>query len=138
MSRLGVLGPVSMPGASMEPGLAGGAGGGARHGDLLSSPRSPGTDLLGSGALGWKRVGNHQGAGQETTRGVGVGSQGHAVDPRLLGVQPWQVEGLSLGKYWQVPGPGVVWGALPWARAAHMGFLASQKGSTLQSVGWGA
>lgn len=66
------------------------------------------------------------------------GSQGHAVDPRLLGVQPWQVEDCLWGNIGRFQGRGVVWGALPWARAAHMGFLASQKGLYLQSVGWGA
>lgn len=91
------------------------------------SPRSPGTDLLGSGALGLKE-------GWEPPRSWagdhwGCGCGGAKV---MLGIHICLV--CSLGRLRTVSGEIMAgsrvgeWRALPWARAAHMGFLASQKG----------
>lgn len=67
---LGVLDPVSTPGPSVEPGLAGGRGG-ARRGDLLPLHAPQALTCWAQGRWGWKRVGNHQGPGQETSWGHG-------------------------------------------------------------------
>ena len=101
-----------------------------------ASPRSPSTDLLGSGALGLEEGWESPRSWAGDLLGPWVsGSQGHAGDPCLLGVQPWQAEDCLWGNLGRFQGGG--WGALPWARAAHVGFPASQKGLYLQSVGWG-
>lgn len=47
------------------------AGGGARRGDLLPLHAPQALTCWAQGRWGWKRVGNHQGPGQETTWGCG-------------------------------------------------------------------
>ena len=114
-----------------------GAGGGARRRDLLSLHAPQALTCWAQGRWDWKRVGNPQGPGQETTGGVGVGEPRSCWGPTSAWCAALAGRGLSLEKFWQVPGWGSG-GALPWARAAHMGFLASQKSLYIQSVVWGA
>ena len=92
------------------------------------SPPPPGTDLLGLGARG---LGGGRGPHLQLPwgLGVGVGELRSARGPLSPG---WAALAGRAG-----PRVGVGW-VLPRAGAAHVGFLASQKGPRLQTVGSGA